>query len=148
MAKIVSLTALEAASSGFTHKITVTAADVAALTSGTAYSVYPEFNSSATQGNLLVQNAAVFVETAFAFSGGDTGTLVITVGDNATANAYAASTTVKTAGWIKGAGTTNLVPSGNIIKFTPTAATQAITLVNAGVMHIMLALVDGDDIKK
>lgn len=148
MAKIVSLTALEAASSGFTHKVTVNAADIAALTSGTAYSLYPAYATSGTKTNLLVKDVAVYVETAFTFSSGDTGTLVITVGDNSTANAYVASTTVKTAGWIKGAQTTNALPSGNVIKFTPTAATQAITLVNAGEMHIFLQLVDGGDLAK
>jgi len=152
MATIVSLTALEAASSGFTHKITVKAADVAALTSATAYSLYPAFNSSSTQGNLLVKDAAIFVETAFnAFqSDGSTAvTLVATVGDGSTANAYIASTTLKTAGWIKGAQTTNAIPAGDIIKFTPTfGASGDPTKTTVGEMHIFLQLVDGDDVAK
>ena len=152
MAKIVSLTALEAASSGFTHKVTVDYADVAALTSATAYSVYPAFNSSSTQANLLVKDVAVYVETAFnAFqSDGTTAvTLAITVGDASTANAYIASTSIKTAGWIAGAQTTNKIPASDIIKFTPTfGASGDPTKTTAGKMHIFLQLTDGDDLKK
>jgi len=152
MASITCLTALEAASSGYTHKITVKAADVAALTSATAYSLFPAFNSSSTDANLLVKDAAVYVETAFnAFqSDGTTAvTLVITVGDGSTANAYVASTTIKTAGWIKGAQTTNLIPASDIIKFTPTfGASGDPTKTTAGEMHIFLQLVDGANLAK
>ena len=148
MAQIIPLTAEEASMTGFTHVTKIKAADIAALTSGTAYSVFPTYATAATKTKLLVKEVAVYVKTAFTFSGGDTGTLVITVGDGTTANAYAASTTIKTAAWIPGANTTNKVPAGDIINFTPTAATQAITLVNAGEVHIYMQLVDGAALAK
>lgn len=152
MAKIVSLTALEAASCGFTHKITIDYADMAALTSATAYSIYPAYNSTATDTYLLVKDAAVYVETAFnAFqSDGTTAvTLVATVGDGSTANAFIASTSLKTAGWIKGAQTTSLIPAGDIVKFTPTfGASGDPTKTTAGKMHIFLTIADGPTLAK
>lgn len=152
MAQIIPLVALEAANSGFTHKVIIKAADMAALTSATAYSIYPGYNGSSTQANLLVKDCAVFVKTAFnAFqSDGTTAvTLAITVGDGSTANAFIASTSIKTAGWIKGAQTTSLIPASDIIKFTPTfGASGDPTKTSAGEMHIFLQIVDGDDLTR
>ena len=60
-----------------------------------------------------------------------------------------ASTTIKTAGWIKGAQTTNAIPAGDIVKFTPTfGASGDPTKTTAGEMHIFLTLVDGDNLAK
>lgn len=143
MATIVSLTQEEAASSGYTHKVIVKAADIAALTSGTAYSLYPGYAGSTTNTNLLVKGCDVFIKTAFS----GTGTLVAVIGDGTTANAYCVSTTWKTAGWIAGALTTSAVPAGDIIKFTPTAGTD-ITTFTAGEAHIFLTIVDGDTLAK
>ena len=149
MAQIIPLTAEEASMTGFTHVTKIKAADIAALTSGTAYSVFPTYATAATKTKMLVKEVAVYVKTAFTFSGGDTGTLVMKVGDGTTTDAYvAASSDLKTAAWLPGANTTNKVPAGDIINFTPTAATQAITLVNAGEVHIYMQLVDGAALAK
>lgn len=148
MAQIVSLTQEEAASSGFTHSITLLAADFAALTSATAYSIYPAYNATTTNPNMLVSKFAVFVKTAFnAFqSDGSTAvTLVVTVGDGTTANLFIASTTIKTAAMLPGANTTPKVPAGDIIKITPTwGASGDPTKTSAGELRILLSIVDGD----
>lgn len=139
MAQIIPLTGLERANGGsYTHKVVLTFTDIVALTSGTAYSIYPGYAGTSTKTNLLVKSVDTYVKTAFA----GTGTLVATIGDGSTAAAYMASTTLKTAGWIAGAQTAPLVPAGNIIKFTPTAGTD-ITTFTAGEVHIFLELVDG-----
>jgi hypothetical protein len=147
MATLTTLTQEEAASSGFTHKIVITYADVAALTSGTAYSIYPTYATTATKTLLLVDKVATCIKTAFA-SAGNTITLVATIGDGTTANLFQASTTWKTAGWIVGANTTSKILAGDIIKFTPTAGTEAITTLTAGEAHIFLNIVDGPTMTK
>jgi len=152
MAQIIPLTQEEAASSGFSHQVTLLAADLAALTSATAYSIYPAYNAATTNTNMLVDKVGVFVKTAFnAFqSDGTTAvTLVITVGDGSTANAFIASTSIKSTGWLPGANTTPKAPAGDIIKFTPTwGASGDPTKTSAGEMRIYLNIVDGDVIAK
>lgn len=139
--KIVPLTA-EEIRAGFSQKIELLAADVAALTSGTAFSIYPGFNGAVTASGMLVRDALLVVKTAFAFSGANNGTLAITVGDGSTANAYIASTDLKTAATPAAAfnATKPAIPAGSIINATITAATQAITALTAGEAHIYLAL--------
>ena len=137
--RISSLTGLEAAESGFTHKMVLTYADLVLLTSGTAYSIYPAYNATTTNANMLVKDCQVYVKTAFV----GTGTLLLAVGDGSTAAAYAASTSIKTAGWIVGALTKPAIPAGDIIKITPTAGTD-ITTFTAGEVQIFFTIVDGD----
>ena len=138
-----SFTGLEAAESGFTHKAVLTYADIVLLTSGTAYSIFPGYNNTATNVNMLVKDCQVFVKTAFV----GTGTLVATIGDGSTAAAFMASTTLKTAGWIVGALSNAAKPAGDIIKITPTAGTD-ITTFTAGEVHIFFTIVDGDIIAR
>lgn len=146
MAQIIPLTTQEAANSGFTHKVVLTYTDIAALTSATAYSIYPAYNAATTKTMLAVGNVGVYVKTAFnAFqSDGTTAvTLVITVGDGNTANLFVASTSIKTAAVIINANTTLKTLAGDIIKFTPTwGASGDPTKTSAGEMHIYLQIVD------
>jgi len=139
MAQIIPLTGLERSNGGgYTHKVILTSDDIKALTSGTAYSIYPGYAGSSTKTNLLVKACDAYVKTAFV----GTGTLVITVGDGTTANLLVTSTTIKTAGWIAGALTKPSTLAGDIIKFTPTAGTD-ITTFTAGEVHLLLEIVDG-----
>jgi hypothetical protein len=142
--QIVPLTQEEAAGSGQTHKIIVTAADVAALTSGTAASLYPGFNGAVTfDAGLLADNFTWRVKTAFTFSGANNGTLTFQVGDGGDAARFiAADTDLKTAAF--GAGAITKYPyvynAADTIDITVTAAVQAIGLVNAGELHIYCRL--------
>lgn len=146
MAQIIPLTTQEIAGSSFTHKVVLTAADVAAMTSATAYSIYPAFNSSSTKTMLAVGNVAAYVKTAFnAFqSDGTTAvTLVATIGDGTTANLFMASTSLKTAAVIINANTTLKTLAGDIIKITPTfGASGDPTKTTAGEVHIYLQIID------
>lgn len=93
--QIVPLTALEAASCGFTHKLIVTAADVVLLTSGAAASIFPGFNGAATfPAGCLLDSAVAFVKTAFA---GGAGTLTFGISDG-TNQIIATATDLKTVG--------------------------------------------------
>jgi hypothetical protein len=77
--QITPLTALEAASCGFNTKISLTAADLVLLTSGTAASIFPAFNTAGTfAANCLLNDAMAVVKTAFT---GGTGTLTFGVSD-------------------------------------------------------------------
>lgn len=76
---ITALTAIEAATAGFNTKISLTAADVATLTSGTAASIYPGFNESNTfVAGYYLQDAMTIVKTGFT---GQTGTLTFGISD-------------------------------------------------------------------
>lgn len=144
--QIVPLTTQEAGNSGFTHQMILLAADLAALTSATAYSIYPAYNSSATKTNLVVGDVVCHVKTAFnAFqSDGTTAvTLTLQIGDGSTANLFMAATDIKTAGPIANANTSLKVPAGNIIKITPTwGASGDPTKTSAGEARIYMQIVD------
>lgn len=142
--QIIPLTLNEAGNSGMTHKMVLTFADIILLTSGTAASIYPGFNGATTfPAGLYVKDAAMRVVTAFAYSGANNGTLVATVGDGSSAAAFLASTDLKTAGYTAGFNATKpqLYSVADTIDITPTAATQAITLLTAGEVHIYMELV-------
>jgi hypothetical protein len=153
MAQIIPLTTQEAANAGgFTHQIILLAADVAAMTSATALSIYPTYNSATTKTNLIVGNVAMYVKTAFnAFqSDGTTAvTLTLSVGDGTTATLFTAATTLKTAGAIINANTTMKVLAGDIIKITPTfGASGDPTKTTAGELRIYLQIVDLGNLAK
>jgi hypothetical protein len=145
MAQNVTLTPEERDATGFTHKVIITAADVAALTSGTAVAIFPVYGGAATlPAGTYLAGSAWNVTTAFTFSSGDTGTLVAIVGDGGDTDRYVVSTTVKTAGPLVGPSTTRefIYTSADTIDAIFTAATQAITLVDAGVIEIYLKVCD------
>lgn len=140
--QIIPLTTQESANALFTHKVIITAADVATLTSGSAASIYPGFNGS-TNGpaGLMVNNIAWRVVTAFTFS---PGTLVFSVGDGGDAARFiAASTDLKTAAF--GAGAITKFPyvyaSADTIDITVTAGAGALTSATAGELHIYFKMV-------
>ena len=142
--QIIPLTLNEAGFGGFTHKIVLTAADVILLTSGVAASIYPGFNGSATfPAGLYVKDAALRVVTAFAYSGANNGTLTATVGDGNSATVFIASTDMKTAGYTAGFNSTKpqLYSVADTIDAFFTAATQAITALVAGEVHVYLEVV-------
>ena len=114
---------------GFSHIFRLTAADVAQLTSGVAQAVIPPnllgAATSVIPAGMVIRRIAPCVVTAFTFSGGDTGTLVYTLGDGGTPTRFVISVTLKTAGW----GTTQNLgytyPVADTIDIIVTAATQA-----------------------
>lgn len=81
---------------GFTHKLVLPYTDFTGLTSGSAYSVFPKFNSATTfAAGTRFRDIAWQVSTAFTFAAG---TLVFKVGDGTDlARFVAASTDLKTA---------------------------------------------------
>ena len=142
--QIIPLTMLESAGSEFTHKMILTAADIALLTSGTGASIYPGFNEANTFGaGQYVFAAAIVVKTPFTFSGANNGTLVFTVGDATTANRFVASTDLKGTVTYQ-VGTIANYPfvytAASQITITATAGTQNINLVNVGELHIYLGI--------
>jgi hypothetical protein len=137
---IVSLTALEAASSSFTHKLQLFAADIAALTSGVAASIFPGFNGTVQfpAGCYLIDSAA-FVKTGFT---GDPGTLTFGVSDG-TNQLIATATDLKTTGNTAGFNLTKPVVYSAASKISITVTSQnAITNWTGGEVDIYLNFVD------
>jgi len=132
---------------GFTHIYRLTAAEVATLTSGTAQSAVP-INTLALPTTLTIPAGMVVrrviprVVTAFAFSGANDGTLVYILGDGGSTNRFVASVTLKTAAWGVGYAGSWTYTAADTIDIIITAATQAITLVNAGQLDLYLELQD------
>jgi len=138
------LTNEEVTRSRFTHKIIVPYSDIAAKTSGTAFTVYPSLGASATAlaAGFRVGDVAYNVATAFTFA---PGTLVFSCGDAGDAARYvAASTDLKTAGYGESALTKKpyTLASAAAIQLTVTAGAGALTSVTAGSLEIYLELVD------
>ena len=136
---ITPLTALEAASCGFTHKLVITAADVVTLTSGVAASIFPGFNGTANfPANCILDSATAFVKTAFA---GGTGTLTFGISDG-TNQIINTGTDLKTVG----PTTYNLTKpvgysSASKISITVTAGT-GITGWTSGELDVFINFVD------
>ena len=161
MPKLIQLSPSSQQNTGFTHKSIFNAADVAALTSGTAYSVLPQKNAAGTwvvvasasaatvPAGTLVEKVALRVTTAFA-SAGNTITLVAIVGDGGDTSRYFASTSLKTAGYpvsppLK---VPLLYVTADTIDIIFTAAVEAITLLTAGEVEVYLALRDLDALSR
>lgn len=147
---------------GFTHKVVFNYVDVAALTSGTAYSIIPQKNAttgvltvtaaaSATTlpAGTIVKQCAVRVTTAFA-SAANTITLVAIIGDGGDTARYFASTTLKTAGYP--ISPTLKMPLLYIVADTVdiifTAGVEAITLLTAGEVEVYLEIRDLDPLNR
>ena len=159
MPKLIQFSPQEEQALGFTHKLVLNYADVAAMTSGTAYSFFPYRNpttqtlametaAAATTGGrtvaagVRVTNSAVRVTTAFA-SAADTITLVLISGDGGDTARYAPSTTLKTAAYF--ASTLKmpfLYVAADTIDITITAGVEAITVLTAGEVEIYLGIQD------
>lgn len=144
--QIIPLTLDEAASSEFTQKIVLTYADLVLLTSGTGASVYPGFNETNTfAAGKYVFAAVAVVKTPFAFSGANNGTLTFTLGDAGSANRLIASTDLKGSVTYQVGAFANypyVYTAASQILLTATAATQAITALTAGELHIYLGISD------
>ena len=138
MAQIIPLTVEEAAMTGFTQKIVLTYADVVGLTSGTAASIYPTFNTAVNvPAGTYIQDMIGVVKTAFA---GGTGTLTYGVSDGT--NQYIATATdLKTAGYTAGYNLTKpvMMTGSTQVQITVTAGT-GITGWTAGELHIYINL--------
>lgn len=141
--QIIPLTLNESGFGGFTHKMVLTYSDIAALTSGSAASIYPGFNGSTTfPAGLYVKDAAINVVTAFAYSGANNGTLTLAVGDGSSSTAFINTTSLKTAGFTASFNATKpqLYSVADTIDIVATAATQAITALTAGEVHVYMEL--------
>lgn len=147
MATLALLTGEEAEQLGFTHRITYEATDIAALTSGTAYSLLQPTTAAASATTnpayLRVADALMVIETAFTNSGANNGTLVAEVGYGGATASIVPQTSLKTAAsveqtWASVPRTFNAADTIDVIF---TAGTQAITTVNAGKVHFFLSLV-------
>jgi len=139
---ITALTTLEAASAGFTTKISLTAADVVLLTSGTAASIFPGFNTTTTfPANCMVNDMLAVVKTAFT---GQTGTLTFGVNDTGAANQLLATGLDLTTVGLKAAfNVTKPVIYTAAAQFLITVTSQnAITGWTAGEVDIYVNFVD------
>lgn len=143
--QIIPLTEEEAASTGFTHKMKILAADLALLTSGTAASIYPGFNGATTfAAGLYVRDAASVVVTPFTSSGGAITTLTLSVGDGNSATAYINAQDLKTAGYTAAFNGTKpaIYSAADTIDATVTIVGQTMASINAGEVHVYMALTD------
>lgn len=147
MATLALLTGTEKDKFGFTHRITYDYADIAALTSGTAYSLLQPTTAAASATTLpaktRVADALMVIETAFTNSGADNGTLVAEVGIGGATASIIPQTTLKTAAMIEQtwASVPKSLNAADTVDVIFTAGTQAITTVNAGKVHFFLKLV-------
>lgn len=142
--QIIPLTIEESANTGFQQKLVLTYADLAVLTSGTGASIYPGFNETNTFGAAHRVTAAwAKVVTPFAYSGANNGTLVFTLGDSGSATRLMANTDLKGTVTYQEGAIANLpytyTAAGQIL-ITATAATQALTALTAGELHIYLGI--------
>lgn len=154
MPKLIQLSPGIEQSLGFTDKLVLNAADVAALTSGTAYSFKPVRSATGTlsietaaaattasrtlAAGVRVTVSAVRVTTAFV----GTGTLVMIVGDGGDTARYAPSTTLTAAAYF--ASTLKmpfLYTTADTVDFIITAGTD-ITTFTAGEVEIYLGIQD------
>ena len=139
--QITPLTALEAATSGFTQKITLTYADIILLTSGTAASIYPVFNGTTTSpAGLYINDAVAVVKTAFT---GQTGTLTFGVTDTASNQILATGLSLTSAGILGAFNLTKAVAETAASQLLITVTSQnAITGWTAGELDIYVNIVD------
>ena len=144
MAKYIALAQGVEQNRGMTHKLIIGSADVAALVSGTAFSIRPNSSrvlvaaasADTNPAGWLVKQCYARVTTAFA-SPNNTITLVLICGDGGDTARYLASTTMKTvAFWVPTLKTPFLYTVVDTVDITITAAVEAITVVNAGEMEL------------
>jgi hypothetical protein len=143
--QIIPLTTLESANMGFTHKVVLTFADINLLTSATAASVYPTFNTATTfAAGLYVRDAASRVVTAFTSSGGAITSLTFSIGDGNSGTAYINAQDLKTTGFTAGFNATKpaIYSAADTLDVTATISGQTMASLNAGEVHLYLALTD------
>lgn len=131
----------EMLATGFTHKVKIPYTDCTAETSGTAFEIFPKLtvSSPTIPAGTIVEKAAVYVETAFAFA---PGTLAIEVGDGGDAARFVASGDVKTTGWRGPAPTKcpHQYASADTIDIKLTAGVGALSSITDGLLYVFLAL--------
>jgi hypothetical protein len=139
--QIIPLVLEEAAYSGFTHKLVLTSADIILLTSGTAASIYPTFNTAVQfPAGTYIFDAVAVVKTAFA---GQAGTLTFGVTDTATNAIIASGTSLITAGYVASYNLTKPQLETAAAQLLITVTSQnAIAGWTAGELHIYVALAD------
>ena len=138
----ISQLSLEEQARGFSHKFTINYSD---CNSGTVSTDTDTVTLGVLPSLWVVNGAGANVTTAWT---GSTGTYAMVVGTTTTTNAFIASTSVKTAGWLVGsvspAALTNATAtaSKNIVAiFTDTVAGAA-TSNTAGVVDVYLNIID------
>jgi hypothetical protein len=138
---VIPLTALEAASCGFTTKIVLTYADIIKLTSGAAASIFPGFNEANTfPANALVDNALVIVKTAFT---GQAGTLTCAITDTPANGVTATGLDLTTTGAKGGYNLTKPTVYTAVGQLLITVTSQnAIAAWTAGEVHVYVNFID------
>jgi hypothetical protein len=149
--KLIHLSQEESAACGFTHMITLEAADFngTAGANGDTVSV----NIGNTPANFIVDRAAIMVETAFA----TTGTLTVEAGTDGDPNNFIEATDVKVAGPILGAaGATIKTLAGSFaaaadvlwVRLNTQAATGKPGDITAGKLHLFLRMFNLSDLAR
>lgn len=142
-------------SRGLTHKLILTSADLILLTSGSAYSIFPNSSralvlaASATTlpAGTLVKQAYGRVITAFA-STANTITLVAILGDGNNTARYLASTTLKTVAYLAPTLLNPLLYTvADTIDLIFTAGVEAITLLTAGEVEFYFEIFDAGTLR-
>jgi hypothetical protein len=155
MPKLITLSPEVEQSLGFTHKVILDYTDVKALTSAAVYSIFPEKSAagvwtvlafaSATSvpAGTIVKQCVGRVTTAF-HSPNDTITLAVEVGDGGDIDRYLDAGNCKTLGYTPTPPL--LMPyvytTADTIDIIFTAGTEAITVLDAGVLEVYLELRD------
>lgn len=130
-------------SNGFNVKMSIPYTAFTSLTSGSVYSLFPQFNGTTdANAGTTVARLLVNVDTAFVFA---PGTLVMIIGDDGDTARFFASTTIKTAGYV----TENALSkkpftyaAANTIDITLTAGAGALSSITAGNLTILAHIVD------
>jgi hypothetical protein len=147
--KILTLPAETREQLGYTHKIVIDYTDLTALTSGSAYSIFPKWNNAATFPiGTQVADVAANVATAFTFAAG---TLVFKVGDGGdSARFIAASTDLKTAGYVDGVITKRPYTyiAADTIDITITCGAGTPATIAAGSLEVYLRIREMDTLQR
>ena len=130
---------------GFTHILRLGAADLAALTSGTAQAVIP--NNDAAVFNTFVAGLHVSkvvprVVTAFTSSGGAITTLTLSLGDGGSGIRFVNAQDGKTIAWGVSYTSKYVYTVADTIDFTATIVGQTMASINAGQVDFYLQLED------
>jgi|GEM_PF-1684700 len=148
--QIIPLTTEEKAASGFTHKIVITYSDLLTETSGAAVEIFPKLTASSPTipiGSRVRACALRVVTIGVAPSMTD---LVVTIGDDGSANRFLTSsevggtTTPVAAGiWYETfAAAPHIYTAANTIDAVFTATGAALSALTAGEWHVFLAVTD------
>lgn len=155
--KLIVLPSETRATTGFNRKLIITWEDIKTWTSGTAQAVVPVNALGKTDYTLLagtiIQRVAAYVVTAFAGDASNDITLTLLLGFGTSANVYAfigaagpTGVNLKATGWMVTTKTAQQFTADDTIDAVATAGVDAITTLTAGEVHILLDVVDPNDL--